>query len=172
MRSKFVQYYVEGEDEEKPIHTLKSDLGVIRPGKVQKVNVIEHDLSGARLMTLRPGTMVVLIFDTDTRQVNILNRYLDKIKMCSAVSEIVTIPQILNLEDELIYSCNIKKITELLGSKSKKEFKTDIIRTNNLANKLIEHQFDINRLWCQQPVPPYQNIKNQAEKIKLSGKYI
>ncbi|MBD5455225.1 MAG: hypothetical protein HDR23_01915 [Lachnospiraceae bacterium] len=169
MKSKFVQYYVEGEDEEKFIHVLKTDLGVIRPGKVQKLNVIEHVLTDARLMTLRPGTMTVLIFDTDTGHTNILIKNLEKLKNCSAVSEIVTIPQILNLEDELIRCCDIKKITELLGSKSKKDFKTDFIRTNNLANKLKEHHFDINQLWCQHPLSPYQYIINQAEKIKLSG---
>lgn len=79
MKSKFVQYYVEGEDEEKLIYTLKSDLGVIRPGKVQKLNVIEHILEDARLMTLRPRTMVVLIFDTDTGQTSILNKNLEKL---------------------------------------------------------------------------------------------
>lgn len=167
MKSKFVQYFVEGEDEEKLIHVLKTDLGLIRPGKVQKLNVIEHVLADARLMTLRPGTMVVLIFDTDTGNTSILNRNLEKLKKCSAVSEIVTIPQIFNLEDELVYSCDIKKITELLDSKSKKEFKTDFIRTKDLANKLREHQFDINRFWCKQPLPPYQSIKNQAETIRL-----
>lgn len=167
MKSRFVQYYVEGEDEEKFIHVLKTDLGVIRPGKVQKLNVIEHDVTNARLMTLRPGTMVVLVFDTDTGQTNILNKNLEKLKRCSAVSEIVTIPQVSNLEAELVRSCNIKKITELLNSKSRKEFKADLIRTKNLAGKLKEHQFDINQLWCRQPLPPYQNIKNQSEKVKL-----
>lgn len=115
MRNKFVQYFVEGEDEEKLIHALKSDLGVIRPGKVQKLNVI---------------------------------------------------PQVHNLEDELVRSCDIKKITELLNSRSTKDFKTDFIRIKNLAQKLQEHHFDINRLWCQSPESPYQNIKNQAEKIR------
>lgn len=166
MKSKFEQYYVEGEDEEKLIYTLKSDLGVIRPGKVQKLNVIEHILEDARLMTLRPRTMVVLIFDTDTGQTSILNKNLEKLKVCPVVSEIITIPQIFNLEDELIHSCNIKDITKLLGSKSKKEFKTDFNRTKNLAKKLTEHGFDINKLWSQQPLPPYQDITNQAEKIK------
>ncbi len=102
MRSKFVQYYVEGEDEEKLIHVLKSDLNVIRPGKVQKLNVIDHVLENARLMTLRPRTMVVLIFDTDTERTSILNRNLEKLTKCPAISEIVTIPQVLNLEDELL----------------------------------------------------------------------
>lgn len=167
MRSKYVQYYVEGEDEEKLIHVLKTDLCLIRPGKVQKLNVIEHVLTDARLMTLRPGTMTVLIFDTDTGHTSILNKNLEKLKNCSAVSEIVTIPQIFNLEDELIHSCSIKKITELLGSKSKREFKADFIRTKDLAGRLREHQFDIYQLWCKQPLPPYQNIANQAETIKI-----
>ena len=170
MRSKFVQYYVEGEDEEKLIHVLKSDLNVIRPGKVQKLNVIDHVLENARLMTLRPRTMVVLIFDTDTERTSILNRNLEKLTKCPAISEIVTIPQVLNLEDELLQSCDIKKITELLGSKSNKEFKTDFIRAKNLADKLREHRFDINRLWRQHPLSPYQHITNHAEKIKGSFK--
>lgn len=168
MKSKFVQYYVEGKDEEKLIHVLKTDLCVIRPGKVQRLNVIEHILTDAQLMTLRLGTMAVLIFDTDTKHTNILSRNLEKLKKCSAISEIVTIPQIFNLEDELVRSCDIKKITELLDSKSKKDFKSDFIQANNLANKLREHQFDINRLWIKQPLPPYHNIMNKAETIKLS----
>lgn len=167
MRNKFVQYFVEGEDEEKLIYALKSDLGVIRPGKVQKLNVIEQILSDARLMTLRPGTMVVLIFDTDTGQSDILNRNLQRLKICPAVSEIVTIPQVHNLEDELVRSCDIRMITELLDSKSNKDFKTDFIRANNLVQKLKEHKFDINRLWSQPPASPYQKITNQAEKVKL-----
>lgn len=167
MRSKFVQYYVEGEDEEKLIHVLKSDLGVIRPGKVQKLNVIEHIMEDARLMTLRPGTMVVLIFDTDTGKTSLLHKNLEKLKKSLYISEIVTIPQIRNLEDELVYSCDIKKITELLGSKSKKEFKSDLIQAGNLAGKLREHHFDIDRLWCRQPFSPYQDIVNQAKRIKL-----
>ena len=119
-------------------------------------------------MTLRPRTMVVLIFDTETERTSILNRNLEKLTKCPAISEIVTIPQVLNLEDELLQSCDIKKITELLGSKSNKEFKTDFIRAKNLADKLREHRFDINRLWRQHPLSPYQHITNHAEKIKGS----
>lgn len=170
MKSKFVQYYVEGEDEEKLINVLKTDLGVIRPGKVQKLNVIEHTLTNAILMTLRPKTMVVLVFDTDTGKTDILNKNLEKLKKCSVISEIITIPQVSNLEDELVRSCDIKKITELLGSKSIKEFKADFIRVKNLPQKLKEHRFNIKKLWCEQPSHPYQDIINQSEKIKLSAR--
>lgn len=162
-----MQYYVEGEDEEKLINTLKTDFGAIRPGKVQKLNVVECELTNARLMTLCPGTMAVLVFDTDTGHADILNRNLERLKRCSAVSEIVTIPQVPNLEQELVRSCDIKRAVELLGSKSKKEFKADLIRVTNLANKLREHHFDINQFWCGLPPPPYQNIANLSKKIKI-----
>ena len=143
MRSKFIQYYVEGETEERLIHVLKADLKVILPGKVQKLNVVECELTNARLMTLRPGTMIVLVFDTDTGYIDVLNKNLAKLKKCSSVSEIVTIPQIPNLEEELVRSCCIKKAAELTGSKSGKDFKSDFIQTKNLTGKLLEHHFDI-----------------------------
>lgn len=167
MKSKYVQYYVEGEDEEKLVNTLKTELGVIRPGKVQKLNVVQCELADARLMTLRAGTMVVLVFDTDTKQLEILARNLEKLQKCPAVSEIVMIPQVPNLEGELVRGCDIKNIKELLGSKSKKEFKSDLIRVTNLANKLREHQFNIRDFWSGTPPSPYERIENQAGKVKL-----
>ncbi|MDE7243744.1 MAG: hypothetical protein K2O18_07190 [Oscillospiraceae bacterium] len=168
MKSNFVQYYVEGEDEEKLINILKTDLETIRPGKVQKLNVVEREFTQARLIALRPRTMVVLVFDTDTGHVNILNKNLEKLKRCSAVSEIVTIPQVLNLEDELVRSCSIKGIVELLDSKTKEEFKSDLIRVTNLAAKLREHQFDIDQFWGKRPNSPYQHVENMSYKVKLS----
>lgn len=166
MRSKFVQYYVEGEDEERLIQVLKKELCVIRPGKVQKLNIMQNPLSDARLMTLKQGTMVVLIFDTDIGCTTMLMKNLKKLQNCPAVVEIVTIPQVPNLEGELVRSCDIKQITDLFGSKSRTEFKTDLLRTKNLAAKLTEHRFDIGRLWSQQS--PYRYIENESHKIWLS----
>ena len=120
-------------------------------------------------MTLRPGTMIVLVFDTDTGYIDVLNKNLAKLKKCSSVSEIVTIPQIPNLEEELVRSCCIKKAAELTGSKSGKDFKSDFIQTKNLTGKLLEHHFDIRQFWCGQPEKPYHNIANQAERIKFAG---
>jgi len=162
-----VQYYVEGEDEEKLINILRSKLRVIKPGKVQKLNVVEHEITDARLRTLSRGTMVVLIFDTDTGYVDILNRNLKKLKECSSISEIVTIPQVPNLEGELVYSCNIRNIEALLNSKSKGKFKSDLIHASNLERKLQEQQFDIHLFWSRTPGPPYQDIENQSERVKL-----
>lgn len=167
MRSKYVLYYVEGEDEVKLIEVLKSNLRVIKPGKIQKLNVLQQEISTARLRTIKPATMVVLVFDTDTNNLDILKENLKILNSCTSVSEVVTIPQINNLEEELIRSCNIKNITQLLNSKSRTEFKTDLIRVSNLDKKLKEHNFDITLFWNQNPQPPYDIISNQSDKIKL-----
>lgn len=167
MGNKYIQYYVEGKDEERLIKVLKNELQVIRVGKVHQLNVVEHILPDSRLMALNQGTIVVLIFDTDTGHTDILKKNLEKLKKCKAVHEIITIPQVPNLEQELVNSCNIKKVVDLLDSKSLKDFKADFAQVTNLANKLREHQFDIKKLWCGWPQPPYQDIVNKAEKIKL-----
>ncbi len=167
MKSKYVQYYVEGEDEEKIVNVLKSELKVIRAGKVQKFNVVESELSNARLMMLKPSTMVVLVFDTDTGNSDILNSNINKLRECSAVAEVVTVPQVLNLEDELVRSCNIKNINQLLNSKSKKDYKRDLISASNLASKLFEHKFSIERFWNSSPNAPYHMVENMSKKIKL-----
>lgn len=168
MKSKYVQYYVEGDDEKKLVDVLKTDLRLIKPGKVQKLNVVEQEITDIRLRTLKQGTMVVLVFDTDTGNVEILKRNIKKLEACPLVSEIVLIPQVANLEAELVRSCDIKRVEELLNSKSKGEFKSDLIRITNLAQKLQEHQFNINLFWNSTPAQPYHDIVNQAAKVKLT----
>ena len=165
-----VQYFVEGEDEKKLVNTLKNQLGVIRPGKVQKLNVVENKIPINILRTLKKGTMVVLVFDTDTEKTDTLNNNIEMLKDCSFISSVITITQVKNLEDELVRSCNIKNIKELLNSRSKKDFKSDLIRITNLDSKLKEHEFDINLFWSKQPDKPYQKIVNEADQIKIIAK--
>ena len=167
MKSKYVQYYVEGEDEEKVIDVLKSKLRVIKAGKVQVLNVVDREISDMRLRTLNMGTMVVLVFDTDTGSVDVLRKNIGILQKCPSVSEVVLVPQVANLEDELVRSCNIKKVEELLNSESKAKFKSELIRISNLDKKLKEHRFDINKFWSGTPSSVYSGIKNQAEKIKI-----
>ena len=167
MKSKYVLYYVEGDDEKKLLDILKTDLGVIKPGKVQKLNVVAQEITEARLRTLSRDTMIVLVFDTDAGNVNILKNNIGTLEKCKAVSEIVLVPQVPNLEGELVRSCNIRNIKDLLSSKTSGEFKSDIIHVSNLAKKLQEHQFDIQVFWSGRPREPYQDIENQAAKVKL-----
>lgn len=166
MISQYIQYFVEGEDEETLINVLKTDMRMIRAGKVQKFNVVEQTITDARLMLLRPKTLVVLVFDTDTGRVETLSKNLEILHKCPSVTEIVTIPQNLNLEQELVRSCDIRDIKQLLGSKSKKDFKSDLIRSKNLAHKLNEHHFDIDKFWRCEPPISYHGIQNLSHRIK------
>ena len=167
MKKYIFQYYVEGDDEKHLINVLKTDLKMIRPGKVQKLNVVNQKITDAMIRTYKDGTVVVLIFDTDTSDVDILNENIAKLKKCSAVSKVITIPQVLNLEDEIVRSCNVRNALELLKSRSAKNFKRDFINVSNLGAKLAEHKFDINLFWNQKPREPYQHIENQSNEIKL-----
>ncbi len=166
MKHNYVQYYVEGECEEKIIRVLKNSLRLIIPGKVQKLNVVESLFSTARLRTLNPKTMVVLVFDTDTGNIETLNRNLEILNSSSNVTEIVTIPQVRNFEEELQRSCNVKRASELLNSRSTKDFKSDFIQISNLEHKLMQHGFDIKLFWSQSPGDPYRSITNQSERVK------
>lgn len=167
MREKNIFYFVEGDDEKKLLAVLKTDLKMILPGKIQKHNVVEKKIPDAILRTFKNKTVVVLVFDTDTNQVNTLKDNIRKLQKCSVVSEVITIPQVPNLEGELIRSCNVKKIADLLDSQSASEFKSDFLRITNLDTKLKEHQFDIDLFWSQNPREPYQDIKNGSKKIKI-----
>lgn len=169
-KSANVQYFVEGEDEKKLVNTLKNDLKVITPGKVQIINVIQNIVSDMILRTFKQGTIVVLIFDTDTNNTDILDKNITKLKKYRNVADVITIPQVKNLEDELIYSCNIRKITELLNSRSASNFKRDLIHITNLGSKLKEHSFDIKRFWSKKPKSPYKHIINNADTVKIISK--
>ena len=143
----YIQYYVEGQDEEKILSVLKTDMQLILPGKVSKFNVVQNKLTKARLMNLRPGTTVVLVFDTDTNNTKILKENIDTLKKTSTVYSVVCITQVRNLEDELVRSCNIKAVRELTGSKTDSEYKSKLISATNLAALLAKHGFDVNKFW-------------------------
>lgn len=64
-KSGIYQYYVEGEDERSLLNILKLDLRCIESGKIDKFNVIQSRFTTARMRTLKTGTTVVLVYDTD-----------------------------------------------------------------------------------------------------------
>lgn len=170
MRTKLIQYYVEGADDKKVVDTLKTKLGCIKPGKSQVLNVVTEEITQMHLRTLAPGTMVVLVFDTDAGSVEILKENLRRLAKCKAVSEIVTIPQVPKLEIELVRSCDISRIEELLNSKSEKDFKRDILHVTNLDAKLVAHKFNIDLFWNSVAPRPYQDIANESAKIRVKAR--
>lgn len=165
-KDEYYQYFVEGEDERKIVNVLKSDLKLILPGKVQIFNVTQQRLTRLRVMNLKKGTKVVLIFDTDEGNVSILKKNIDFLQKESVVSEIICITQVRNLEDELKRSCTIKQIKDLLGSKSNSDFKHDLIQEKNLSKKLQKYGFDFGAFWSTCDRDKYNGIVNAAYKIK------
>ena len=58
-------------------------MKIIVPGKVQKLNVVQNIIPDAIIRTLTIGTVVVLVFDTDTNNSNILKSNITKLHKSS-----------------------------------------------------------------------------------------
>lgn len=108
MANNIYHYYVEGDDEKKVIDTLKTSMQLIISGKVDVFNVIERKFTRNQIMRLKQGTIVVLVFDTDTNQVDTLLENILFLQKQPIVKKVICVPQVKNLEDELLRSCNIK----------------------------------------------------------------
>lgn len=160
-----LHYFVEGETERKLIETTKNKY--LYSGKIKVMNIIQNKIPNSILRTLERETIVILVFDTDIEKIDILDENIKLIKNSNNVRDIIFIPQIKNLEDELVYSTNISKIIDLLESKSKKDFKNDFINCNNLMRKLEEKEFKISKLWSREATGIYKKYKNKSKEIKL-----
>ena len=159
-----LHYFVEGENERKLIETIKNKY--LYSGKIKIINTIQNKVPNSILRTLERETVVVLVFDTDVEKIDILDENIKLIMSSNNVKDVICIPQIKNLEDELIYSTNINKIVDLLESKSKTNFKNDFNNYKNLMKKLEDKEFKISKLWSRNAVDIYKKYKNDSEVIK------
>lgn len=167
-QSKYYHYYVEGDTDKKMVGILKTDYQCIIPGKIEKFNVIQQELTSKRVMGLKRGTVVILVFDTDTTSKDILDININFLKKQKNINDVICITQVDNLEDELLRSCNIKQIKELTGSKSNKEFKNDMLKQINFKKKLDDKCFDFKGFWNYSAKSPFNYINNDAVTIKKS----
>lgn len=165
-QNKYYHYYVEGETDKKIVGILKTDYQYIIPGKVERFNVIQEELTSKRTMLLRRGTTVVLVFDTDTDNSDILDKNIKFLSKQKNISSVICITQVENLEGELIRSCNIRQIKELTGSKSNSDFKSDMLKQNNFKNKLDDKNFNFENFWNCSATNHFNYIINEAELIK------
>lgn len=163
------QYFVEGQTEKKLIEILKKSNMIIS-GNVNIFNVIQKEFSGALLANLSKNTVVILIFDTDTNSVSGLNNNLRILKKNPNVRECWCIPQVKNLEDELIRATDITHIKDLIGSQSNTDFKRDWLREKHIPEKLQLHHFDYSSFWSSTAGPPFDSIKNNSDRIKIYTK--
>ena len=64
MNSKCI-YFAEGSCEEQLVSALKLQPARLVSGKVKVYNVIQKLIPKSQLLSIQPGTIVVLVFDTD-----------------------------------------------------------------------------------------------------------
>lgn len=163
-----IQYFVEGECEEHLIKSVKNKY--ILSGKIKVLNVTMKKITLNHIRLLSPKTICVFVIDVDTYlQGNNTTEILEKnIKLLESKKfKVVLIPQINNLEEEIIYSTSVKKcFTELLGIASKKDFKKEFIKCTKLLEKLEEKNFDINKLWSRDATIKAKCLKNMSKDIK------
>lgn len=159
-------YFVEGDDEKKLLNTLKLQLECIASGKVDILNVVQERISTAKVRTLKPDTIVVLVYDTDVANTTILKSNIDFLKRQSNIKKVLCIPQVYNLEDELLRSCNIKSISALFGSFGTSNFKRDFKNCTNLDSKLQQNNFDVTLLWNKIPANNFSVFGNDSKDIK------
>lgn len=160
------QYYVEGKDEKKLLDVLKMDLNCIESGKVDIFNAIQQRFVVTHIRPLKENTIVVLVYDTDVENTDIFRQNVTFLNSQKAIKEVICIPQVKNLEDELRYSCRIKSIGELTHSGTVKDYKRDFIRCSNLAVRLNQCDFNISKFWSRIPENEFKAWGNDAHKIK------
>ena len=142
-------------------------------GKSIKFNIVQNNISNSQLLSLNKSTVVIIIFDNDvlqdyTQNQNIIRkRIVENINLLKKYcKQVVVICQYDNIEDELIKSTNIKKIKELLNSKSDSDWKSDVIKEKNLIKKLIDKKFDVSKFWLGK-VPTFINKVEDSKRIKI-----
>jgi len=123
------------------------------------------EVAASRLLPLKPGTTVILVFDTDTDNSQILKTNIEFISSRTNILKVLCVTQVKNLEDEILRSCTIKHIRDLTNSKSDKEYKADLIHITNLAKRLVECGFKPEMFWAREPRDAFSDIKNDAQYI-------
>lgn len=164
-------YFVEGECETALLKALmhSQDNGYfICPGKIEIVNVIYEKISVTKAMTLKKGTKVVFVYDTDVKKTDVLEKNIDTLISfsCVGIEDIIFVQSYKTLEDEIVYSCSgINDINKLLATNSKEDFKRKFINHKDIVSKLASVGFDINKIWSRKPKDPFSDYDQGFKKI-------
>jgi hypothetical protein len=167
-------YFLECESEKAVVNAIKNKY--IFSGQTYTLNITKcrPNKLKARIRGIPVNSVCVVVFDSDVFEENksgskkITLENIKIIKDNGNLKYLLIICQINNLEDELINSTQIKKITELLNSKSDGDVKTDIISCSNLLKKMEDAKFNIELFWSGKN-PEFLKIENESFYIKLNG---
>ncbi len=162
-------YYVEGPCEQQLIAALKETPRKLIPGKIKVFNVVQNLIPKSQMLSIQKGTIVVLAFDTDVSQTAILKKNLELLNRYCGKLKIIFLPQVLNLEDELVRCTDVQTVMELTKSGSVKNFKTDFckMKTKDCRSMLDRHKLDCSRLWMTKTPETFSFIDNNSSQIKI-----
>ena len=163
-------YYVEGPCEQQLISALKEAPEKLIPGKIKVFNVVQNLIPKSQMLSIQAGTTVVLVFDTDVSQTLNLKKNLELLERYCGKLKIVFLPQVLNLEEELVRCTDVKTVTKLTKSGSVKNFKTDFckMKVKDCRSMLERHQLNIARLWMTKTPDAFAFTESNGDSIKLS----
>lgn len=162
-------YYCEGEDDLKLVDALKVSPSRILPGKARKLNVIQSLIPKSILVTIKPGSNVVLVFDTDvTTNLEVVKKNIENIKRYCRDVNIIYLLQVKNLEDELVRCTDVKSVLELTKSKSLSNFKSDFKKMKNdeCRHALERHQIDVKNLWITPAPEEFDFVVRNSAQVK------
>ena len=167
-------FFVEGKCEQKLVKALQLPEPMLLPGKVEVINVIQEVISSSILGRIKENSQIVFIFNTDTAgNISVLNENIKRIKLFCRRPHFIMIPQVKNIEDELKRACKITHVTELTGSKHRtiKDFKTDFcaMRPEDIRTRLLQHHFDLEKLWSSVPDGSFSPVTNNGYRIKTGS---
>lgn len=162
-----VIYFVEGKCEVTLLRALKENPQKILPGQIREFNLIQQVIPNSILMMIRPGTKVVFVFDTDVPVTQYLRSNIDLVKKTCTKVEIIFLPQVKNLEDELERCTDVSRVSDLTQSASKKDFKRDFCAKKNCRAILDRHNLDIPKLWMTTPPKEFSFVSSNGNKIKV-----
>lgn len=103
-------YLCEGQIEKKILEIFIKEFHILIPGKLEVFNVIQDRLKTSYLAAHSKYTHFVLVFDTDTNNSTILQENLRFLQNHFSQDKIIVVPQVRNIEDELVYCCDVKHV--------------------------------------------------------------
>ena len=175
MQKDLFRYYVEGGCEANFLVSFMhapSSQHRIRPGKIEILNPVTERISKVKAMTIKKGTKVVLVFDTDIPNVSILNENVKTLRTVAGLTrnDILFVMSVNCFEDELIFACpkfrTVKDLIQFFGARGLSDYKSDFSKNKNLVEKLRQAGFDMERIWSRPANAPFDVYSIDAKQIK------
>lgn|GEM_PF-1210355 len=169
-------YYVEGACEANFLASfMHAPMGShrIRPGKIEILNPITERISKVKAMTIKKGTKVILVFDTDIPNVAILNENVKTLRTVAGVSrnDIVFVMSVNCFEDELVFACtklrSVKELVRFFGARGLSDYKSDFSNCKNIVEKLHQAGFEMNLIWSRSAPAPFDVFPVGSKQIKV-----